>query len=767
MATAQDGGGWGCCSTEEGWMLRDRRSDLPFAAVHAKIQRPVHRDGLIARTRLLKALAATPERISLILVTAPAGYGKTTALSQWAGEDSREFAWVTVDEADGDPVRLAGHVALALHRIQPLDPAVFRALAVGDGPRHLTALGHLLTSLRNANRRGVLVLDDVHEVRNVAAMNFIRALAAGLPAGFQLAVGSRLMPGFGRLRSEDRCADFGVEYLAFTKEEARAVLAQAGVDASDDTVGTLVRRTEGWPAGVYLAARAIRTASDPAVAARRLTGDDPYILDYFRDELLIREPPEMVLFLTRTAPLGQMSGALCDHVLGRSGSTHRLAEAARRNLFVAPLDQRGEWYRYHGLVAEMLLSELRQREPGEESRVHRRAADWYEEQGQPEKAIEHRLAGGDTPAAARLINRHASDFVAAGRLQTVRRWLDALGPDGLASYPPLAITAAWMLALIGDVQGAQSCLHAAQRGSFDGPLPDGSSSLTSAITVLQASLGALGVDRMLVDAKAATESEPPGSPWFPAAMATLGIAHALAGAADVAVKELGLAARLGAEGRPPTAAVTALAELSLLAADRDDWPDAEEKAGQAVNLIETAGIEEHLFSILGYVAAARTAAHQGNHVAARHHAGTVLRMNTTFSPAVIPWLSAQVAIGFAEVFLEVGDFAAARFRAEDAGRHLAGMLTEGTLRHHLRRVLAGLAREGGHVRVPSAMALSAAEMRVLQLLPTHLTLGQIGEELHISGNTVKAHLVAIRRKLQCSSRSEVVARARDLGLLRS
>ena len=161
----------------------------------------------------------------------------------------------------------------------------------------------------------------------------------------------------------------------------------------------------------------------------------------------------MVRFLMRTAPLDQMSGALCDHVLGRSGSAGRLAEAARRNLFVVPLDRRGEWYRYHRLVAEMLLSELRRREPGEESRVHRRAADWYEEQGQPEKAIEHGLAGGDTLAAARLINRHAPDFVAAGRLQTVRRWLDALGQDGLVSYPPLAITAAWMLALIGDSHG--------------------------------------------------------------------------------------------------------------------------------------------------------------------------------------------------------------------------------------------------------------------------------------------------------------------------
>ncbi|WP_433367806.1 LuxR C-terminal-related transcriptional regulator [Actinoplanes sp. CA-142083] len=748
-------------------MVPNGRAEPPFAVVEAKIQRPVHREGLIARTRLLEALAATPERISLILVTAPAGYGKTTALSQWATADPREFAWVTVDEADGDPVRLAGHVALALHRIQPLDPAVFRALEAGDRSRHLTALSHLLTSLRTWNRRGVVVLDDVHELRTVGAMNFIRALAAGLPAGFQLTVGSRLTLGFGRLRSEDRIVEFGVESLAFTKEEARAILAHAGADSSDDTVRTLVQRTEGWPAGVYLAARAIRTASDPAVAARRLTGDDPYIVDYFRDEFLVRESPEIVRFLLRTAVLGQMSGALCDHVLGQSGSAGRLAEAARRNLFVVPLDRRGEWYRYHCLVAEMLVSELRRREPAEESQVHRRAADWYEQQGQIEKAIEHRLAGADTGAAAGLINRHAPQFVAAGRLQTVRRWLDALGEDGLVSYPPLAITAAWTLALIGDMPGSQRCLHAAERGSFDGPLPDGSSSLVSAVTVLRASLGALGVDRMLLDARAATEYEPPGSPWFPSAMAALGIAHALSGAADMAVKELGLAARLGAEGRPPTAAVGALAELSLIAADRDDWSDAEDKAGQAVDLIETAGIEEHLFSVLGYVAAARVAAHQGNQVAAQRHAGTVLRMNTTFSPAVIPWLSVQVAIALAETFLELGDFAAARLQAEEAGRQLDGLLTEGALRQQLSRVLARFVTEDEHVPVPSAMALTRAEMRVLQLLPTHLSLGQIGEELFLSRNTVKAHLVSIRRKLQCASRNEVVARCRDLGLLRT
>jgi len=271
---------------------------------------------------------------------------------------------------------------------------------------------------------------------------------------------------------------------------------------------------------------------------------------------------------------------------------------------------------------------------------------------------------------------------------------------------------------------------------------------------------------MLLDARAATESEPPGSPWFPPAMATLGIAHALIGAADLAVKELDLAARLGREEPLPTAPVTALAELSLLAVERDDWPDAEEKAGEAIDLIETAGMQEHVFSILAYVAAARVAAHQGNKEGARRHAGTVLRM-TTPAPAAIPWLSAQVAITLAETFLDLGDFAAARLRAEEARGHLAALLTEGVLGEQLRRVSADLARQSGHAQVPSAMALTKAELRVLQLLPTHLSLSEIAEELYTSRNTVKSQVTAIYRKLQCSTRTEAVARGRDLGLLRS
>ena len=270
---------------------------------------------------------------------------------------------------------------------------------------------------------------------------------------------------------------------------------------------------------------------------------------------------------------------------------------------------------------------------------------------------------------------------------------------------------------------------------------------------------------MVLDARAATDLERPGSPWLPAALGALGVAHALSGAPDLALKELDVAARLGREARRPAAAVAALAEMALLAAERQDWPGAEEKAGQAVDLIESASIEEHLFSILGLAAAARVSAHLGDQVAARRYVGRALRLYATPSPAAFPWLSAQLAITLGQIFLDLGDFAAARFRAEEARGHLTGLLTEGELREQLRRLSARLAREGGHVRVPSAMALSKAEMRVLQLLPTHLSLGEIGEELHISRNTVKSQVAAVYRKLRCSTRTEAVARGRDLGLL--
>jgi LuxR family maltose regulon positive regulatory protein len=739
-------------------------SDFAYPDAEAKLQPPLRRPGLVERSALLARLALVHDDIPLVLLTAPAGYGKTTVLSQASAADGRDVAWVTVEQADGDPVRFASHVALVLHRIEPLDPAVFEALATGDGPPHVAALPLLLRSLQRWERPALLVLDDVDRLRSVPTMSFLRALIDRLPPGFRVLIGSRLGLSLGRLRSEGRCAEFGPGDLALSAEEVRDVLAGEGLVPTEEMARAVVRRTEGWPAGVYLAALALRASPVAADAAGRIAGDDPFIAYYFQ-ELLARESPDTVRFLLRCAPLDEMCASLCDHVLGRTGSAAQLTEAARRNLFVVPLDRRGEWYRFHHLFAEFLLSELRRREPGEESQVHRTAASWYEEHLLPEHAIRHALAGRDIGAAARLVNRYAREFWAAGRLHTVREWLDSLDDEGLTSYPPLAITAAWISAFQGDPLSAQRFLDAADRGSFAGHLPDGSASLTSATTVLRAVMGALGVDRMLVDAEAAVDLEPPGAPWHPAAIGCLGVAHVLAGDNGLAVKELQLAAERGREAQRPTASA-ALAELSLLAAGRGDWPRAEDLAQQALDLVAAAGIEQHVFTILSHTAAARVAAHRGDEARARRQVAAALRLYATPSPAAFPWMSAQVTINLGHVFLDLGDLAAARFRAREARSHLSRLPTEGVLRHQLSGLSVRLTAAGGDLPATSAMALSAAEMRVLQLLPTHLTLAEISEELHTSRHTVKTQVAAVYRKLQCSTRTDAVRRGRERGLVR-
>jgi ATP/maltotriose-dependent transcriptional regulator MalT len=221
----------------------------------AKIPLPIDGSGPIPRTRLLERLAVVADDVPLVLFTAPAGYGKTTALNQWAAVDGRWFGRVRLSEADSDPLRLAGLVALALNRLVGLDAAVLRSLAAGYGSR-ARALPHLLASLHRRSLPGVLVLDDAHELRNVEAIHFIRALAAGAPPGFHVAIASRVHLGLVPPRCQVPCIQFGPDDLAFTDDEARQVLAGAGVVCSDQEVAALVRRTRSWPAAVYLSALA-------------------------------------------------------------------------------------------------------------------------------------------------------------------------------------------------------------------------------------------------------------------------------------------------------------------------------------------------------------------------------------------------------------------------------------------------------------------------------------------------------------------------------
>jgi LuxR family maltose regulon positive regulatory protein len=744
----------------------ENRPDL--SAVASKIIRPVNRDRHVRRDRLLSAFAAVEDHVPLVVVVAPSGYGKTTALSQWAGEDERSFGWVRLDASDNDPVCLLRHIALALHQIHPVEDAVWRALELPNVSSLGVVVPRLVASATANGVPWVLVLDDFEVLTGTVGMDLVVALAKGLPPGCHIVVASRSRPGLrlGRLRSRGKLVEFGTHDLAFTDDEANAVLAGVGTRLPRDAVAGLVRRTEGWPAGVYLAALSVHEAVDEVAAAAGIAGTDKFIVDYFREEVLVRESAETVRFLLRTAVLEEMSGPLCDAVLGRTGSRTWLAEIEGRNLFVVPQDADGRWYRYHRLFGEVLLSELRRREPGEELRIHRRAAAWYEEHGPPERAIAHALAGEDMPTAARLVGEYAQDYVNAGRIYTVRGWLEDLDDGALRDYPGLAVGAGWIWALTGDYARAQRCLLAAEQAPPDAVPPAGSAALASSIAILRAALAPFGVDRMLADARRAFEFEPPAGHWYAAAGALFGAALLFTGQPEAAAKAWERAAYFGRRTRPSGASF-ALAQLSLYAAERGEWATAQEYAAESVTLIEAAGMPEYLSSLTSYVARARVAAHNGDVAQARRHVGRALRLYASPSPVAFPWLAAQTAIVLGRILLDLDDHPAARLKLTEAGRHLNRLLTEGVLREEHRRLAADLARHGGQPRVPSAMTLTAAEMRVLELLPTHLTLAEIADTLHISRNTVKSQVAAVYRKLRAATRAQAVGEGRSAGLLES
>jgi LuxR family maltose regulon positive regulatory protein len=743
-----------------------RGQDPDPAPRDVRFRPPLQRRGLVRRARLLARLEAVPADVPLIVLSAPAGYGKTTLLSQWAATGSRPFAWVTVDETDSDPAQFAHHVAVALagaHRLPESATATLAAIRPGGWARVLRQLLRVVHALPGPT---VVVLDDLQDLQGRQSLSLIQGLAEALPPGLHLAIAARSRPalGLGRLRAERRCVELGRDELGFSEEETRLALRAAGQYADPHRVRAVVARTEGWPAGVYLTVLVggHETPGDGAPDAAAVAGDDARIAGYFRDELLARESPDDIRFLMRLSVLQQMSAPLCDAVLDRADSAARLAQAERRNLFVVPLDRSGHWYRYHRLFRQMLLAELRRREPGEEERLHRRAAAWFEREGQPEQAIAHALAGRDQLTAARLVNGRARELIAFGRVRTVQGWLRSLDDDALLAYPPVAVTAGWLWALAGDADRAQNSLRAVRAASFTDPMPDGSRSLESATALLSAMLAPLGVEQMLQDATTAVRLEVPGNPWRPFALTALGIAHVLGGEPERAVKEFGVAL-LAREGQPLAAALSH-AQLALLALQRGD-PSADVEASTSLLVVEEAGLREDLVAILTYSVCAWAAARRGDPREAAVQTGAALRLAAVPSPVAFPWLGAHSALALGRAALELHDPVAARLRLEEARQHVGRLPTQGVLRSQVDDLARRLAGDGGRTRLPSAMSLTAGEVRVLQFLPTHLRLQDIADELFVSRSTVKSQVASIHRKLQAATRSQAVQRGRELGLL--
>jgi LuxR family maltose regulon positive regulatory protein len=439
-----------------------------------KLHMPRPQPGFVPRQRLAGALDEGLAR-GLVLVCAPAGFGKTALLADWARRGRRTVAWLSLDEGDNDPARFWRHAVAALDRVRPgiaerADPLL--------GPPAPPSFEGLVTALVNelagqpGEGGGLLVLDDYHLIDAQPVHTSLAFLLAHLPPGLQLVLASRTDPPLplARLRAGGQLAELRAADLRFTPDEAAALLQEVvGSGLPGEAVAALAARAEGWAAGLQLAGLSLRGQADVAGFVAAFSGSHRFVLDYLAEEVLERQPEKLRGFLLETSVLQRLSGDLCDAVTGRAGGQAMLEAIEQAGLFLVPQDEIRGWWRYHQLFADLLRARLQAEQPGRVPALHRNAAAWCEEHGLAGDAVRHALAAGDAAWAARLIERHADALLLRSEGATVQRWLSAL-PAGLAaSRPRLLLVQARLALLSRRVEAAEGLLDAAESALASAP----------------------------------------------------------------------------------------------------------------------------------------------------------------------------------------------------------------------------------------------------------------------------------------------------------
>jgi LuxR family maltose regulon positive regulatory protein len=748
---------------ESGVRERAGRSDAgvrAFDLLAAKLRRPATRPGTIRRSWLIEKLERGDSG-PVVSVVAPAGYGKTTLLAQWAERNGQAFGWVQVDEQDNDPKVLLRYVAEALDAIEPVGERVFDALASPASSVPGSVVPRLGSAFASMTVPVVLVLDDVHLLRNREGRAALSVLADHVPAGGRLVFAGRDAPPVrvARLRAEGRIAEIGPADLALTCQEAAMLLRAAEVTLGDQDVADLHRHTEGWAAGLYLAALSLREGGSLPHPAASSGGADRFVSDYVESELLARMSGEQREFLTRAAVLERMSGPLCEAALDLPGSAATLAELARSNLLLVPLDRRGEWYRYHHLFRDMLQAELHRQEPSLIPVLRRRAAAWCLDNGRPEEALEYSIAAGDAGTVARLTEQIwlQAYFTRSG---TAERWLDWLEDrDAVKGHPVIAGMAALLYLETGRPVESERWADALDRWQYQDPDWPGDPASEGWAALVRCLHCRGGIEQLRADAgKCARGFAAAGIPDS-ASPLYFGWERVLSGDPQGGDPFFETAVTKATQMNAPEVIVEALCERSLVAMARGDWSAAETFADQARTTARPPGIEQAAV----WMVHARIAMHHGDLPAARQALANAQRGRHLLNFA-FPYFSVQTLIGLARVRLALADIAGARTLMREIDEILRRRPHLGVLVGEAAELRARLAKERGSA-APGASALTAAELRLLPLLSTHLSFPEIGEELFLSRHTVKSQANSIYRKLDADSRSRAVGRARELGLL--
>jgi LuxR family transcriptional regulator, maltose regulon positive regulatory protein len=722
---------------------------------------------VVDRPRLVGALAASKQRLKLI--RAPAGWGKTTLVAAWAesGQESRRIAWVSLDGTDDEPSRFWLYVIEALRRVDPAVGSASLALlaAPGTGVEE-DVLASLLNELAALREPVVLVLDDYHAIRRPAIHEQLEFLLERLPPTLQVVLTTRLEPPLplARMRARGELLEIDAAGLRFEPGEARDLLNSVlGLDLDTAEIDKLLQRTEGWAAGLYLAALSLRAAHDRRSFVEEFAGDDRNVVDYLGAEVLAAQSEQVRRTLVRTSVLDRFCAPLVGAVAGVEDGAALLREIEGANLFLVPLDSKRRWYRYHHLFQELLRLELSLTESDREPELHRRAAAWFLEAGMVDEGIRHTIAAGDRERATELIARNWTlTLLAEAGDTTIDSWLTGLGEETVAGDFRLCFARSYVELSFGRMEEVARWLEIAETAPLRGPSHEGLSSKAGGLACVRcAYLWELGdVGGALPPARDVLAEEGENSPWRAIGAAVIGLCAGARGDWAEGSKWTREYSRLGAKFGQHLNQSSGAGSAAAYEAELGNWAEAEDLARHSLEISARFEMDEHWMTSEAHLALGLVHAHRGEIDLAqpeleraaevgRRGAGPVIT-----SHALLHLALARIAAGDRDGALEALEEAERRVSdAPDPGPLLPRRLAEARSR------LSAAPR-----RVEPGEELSERELEVLRLLATPMTQREIGDRLYVSLNTVKSHSKSIFRKLDVLGRPEAVARARELGL---
>ena len=728
--------------------------DFEVGLAATKLRPPTLPGNLVQRSRLDDLLdAGIDSHARLLLVSAPAGSGKSTLLASWVAGRSEATAWLQAEDSDDDPARFWAYLIEAIGHARPSVRATVRPVVLAATGDYDIVVSALITSLADLTDPLVVVIDDYHLISNDSVHRGTERLIELCPPHVTVVISTRFDPPFrlGRLRVRNHLIEIRSDGLRFEPTEAASLLQTGERSLSPDDVELLSGRTEGWAAGLVLAGLSLGDSQDATRFIHEFHGDDQLVVDYLTDEFLAGVSDVHRQRLLATSILEQLSGSLVDALNDSSDGKRWLSETASANQLVISLDRTGEWYRYHHLFRDLLRVEANETIRDQLSDLHRRAAAWFESEGDHHRAVAHWLGSGDRDEAARVMYSYGPQLIADNQIGTLRGILEELG-EVAASHTVCALLWGWCEFISGRYTDAEKWVAVTHEIA-----PDGFDQTITSPLRMNIFLGRGDVQSALAIARELTETARLAS-LAPEQAVVAGGALMWAGQTDTARTALLLAAQKAEDLQHHSVHVLALIYQAIVEFDAGNSAAARTAAIRAITTADELGIAS--YNRLGPAYAIRARTSDSADVLADADRAVEAVRQTTGDLA----LAYVLTIG-GDILMDLGDPGGPALLSE--ARSVVDRCPDpGITARFLDRTESRHTVAAAPAHAPTIVEqLTERETAVLRFLPTTLSQREIAGELFVSTNTVKTHCAAIYRKLAVSNRKAAVQTARDLGLL--